>query len=729
MATPANGNTRLRFGTFEIDLVGQELFKRGVPVHLQDKPFQVLAFLLEHPGEIVTREELQKRLWPNGTFVEFDKGLNTAVKKLRQALLDSADSPVYIETLPRRGYRFIAPITSDSFYEPNGKAGFINGRDTAGQNGANASGRVSEGVSGSEGGVSGRLTDMRYMVFAVGLLVALAGIAIFVRYRPPAAASVAQGMSLTRLTQNGKIREMAISPDGRYVTFALREGLTQSLWLREVPSGNELQLLAPDTVNFSGLEFSPDGASVYFIRSEKTNPYYSYLCKMPSAGGSVEQLIRDADSPVSFSPDGKRFVYTREYPSRDITEVRIADRDGANDHALLEIPGHQVYEAGATWSPNNKSIAVPIHVIGKESRFILYVISLSSARATELYSSPGEIGRPMWLGSGDRLLVTLEDVRTHRGQLWTLSYPSGGARRLTNDFSDYSSAIDLTNDGTKLAAIVTNTISNLWVASADDLSRAKQVTSGEPSLFQIRALPDRRLLALGSGVWVMDGDASHRTRFGQVEEPRSIETCKGSVLIVRNKDGNAQLTRFELDGSNAAAIAGGEMLSPVCSPDEKFVYYVNFARQPKGIQRISIEDGSTASVAKVLGDTLFGNLTISPDGTLLAYPYQQYSPPLVALAVLSSKGGPPIKQFRMPGFLGHVRWAPKGDALQYLQTQDGATNLWEQRLEGGGPRQLTHFSVGQIFDFDWSHDQKQLLMTRGQVTRDVVLIEQFQSSH
>jgi DNA-binding winged helix-turn-helix (wHTH) protein len=371
MAIPPNGNTRLRFGTFEIDPARQELFKRGVPVHLQDKPFQVLAFLLEHPGEIVTREELQKRLWPNGTFVEFDKGLNTAVKKLRQALLDSADSPVYIETFPRRGYRFIAPITSDSFYEPNGKAGSIDGRDTAGQNGANASGRVSEGVSGSEGGVSGRLTDMRYMVFAAGLLVALAGIAIFVRYRPPAAASVAQGMSLTRLTQNGKIREMAISPDGRYVTFALREGPTQSLWLREVPSGNELQLLAPDTVNFSGLEFSPDGASVYFIRSEKTNPYYSYLCKMPSAGGSVEQLIRDADSPVSFSPDGKRFVYTREYPSRDITEVRIADRDGANDHALLEIPGHLVYEAGATWSPNNKSIAVPIHVIGKESRFIL----------------------------------------------------------------------------------------------------------------------------------------------------------------------------------------------------------------------------------------------------------------------------------------------------------------------------------------------------------------------
>src|SRR5262249_18067323 len=235
-------------------------------------------------------------------------------------------------------------------------------------------------------------------------------------------------------------------------------------------------------------------------------------------GGLVERLISDADATVGFSPNGKRFVYTRGYPSRDVTEVRIADRDGTNDHALLGLPGHQVYEAGATWSPETDTVAVPVHRIGKQSRFVLYAISLSSGRTTELYSSQGAIGRPLWLSSGKELLVTLEDVRTHRGQLWMLSYPGGEARRLTNDFSDYSSAIDLTNDGTKLATIVTNTISNLWEASADDLSHATQVTSGEPSLLQIRELPDGRLLALGGGVWTMSSDASHRTRFGQIED-------------------------------------------------------------------------------------------------------------------------------------------------------------------------------------------------------------------
>ena len=309
-----------------------------------------------------------------------------------------------------------------------------------------------------------------------------------------------------------------------------------------------------------------------------------------------------------------------------------------------------------------------------------------------------------------------------------MSYPSGETRRVTNDFSDYSSAIGLTKDETKLATIVTNAISNVWAARADDLSNATQMTSGEPSLFEIRELPDRRLLALGDGVWTMEGDASQRRRLGQIEDAEWIETCGSSMLALRKKDGSTELTRLRIDGSGAAAVVGGDIFSPVCSPDEKLVYYVNFAHGD-WIEQISAEDGATTDVAKVLGDTVFGNLAISPDGKLLAYPYQQYVPPLVALAVISSKGGPPIKQFQVPGFLGHIRWSPKGDALQYLQTQDGATNLWEQPLNGGNPRELTHFSVGQIFDFDWSHDQKRLLFTRGQVTRDVVLLENFQSSH
>src|SRR5215470_17816088 len=101
----------LRFGTFEVDLGAGELRKQGVHIKLQEQPFHVLSLLLQKPGEVVTREELRNHNWPPDTFVDFDNNLNTAINKLREALGDSAENPRFIETLPRRGYRFIAPVT------------------------------------------------------------------------------------------------------------------------------------------------------------------------------------------------------------------------------------------------------------------------------------------------------------------------------------------------------------------------------------------------------------------------------------------------------------------------------------------------------------------------------------------------------------------------------------------------------------------------------------------
>src|SRR5580693_7939205 len=109
---------KTRFGAFEVDLRAGEVYKHGIRLKLQDQPFQVLAVLLEHPGDVVTREELHQRLWPSDTFVDFDTGLNSAIKKLRDALSDSAEEPRYIETLPRRGYRFIARVENGTLPAP-----------------------------------------------------------------------------------------------------------------------------------------------------------------------------------------------------------------------------------------------------------------------------------------------------------------------------------------------------------------------------------------------------------------------------------------------------------------------------------------------------------------------------------------------------------------------------------------------------------------------------------
>jgi len=112
MALATQFHDILRFGTFEVDLRAGELRKQGKRIKIQDQPFHVLTILLQRPGEVVTREELRNQNWPPDTFVDFDNSLNTAINKLREALGDSADNPRFIETLPRRGYRFLAAVTS-----------------------------------------------------------------------------------------------------------------------------------------------------------------------------------------------------------------------------------------------------------------------------------------------------------------------------------------------------------------------------------------------------------------------------------------------------------------------------------------------------------------------------------------------------------------------------------------------------------------------------------------
>ena len=723
MATQANGHSRLQFGVFEADLAARELYKRGVPVHLQDKPFEILVLLLERPRQVVSREELQTRLWPNGTFVDFDKGLNTAVRKLRDALGDSAETPVFIETLPRRGYRFIAPVVA------NGSEGIISSLPIPSDNSHELRDAVETAIpetkltSAPRGQLrSSLIIEKKFLFLALALLI-LAAIALVTRReltRTPG--FQLQNMQISPVTDNGKVRYMAISPDAQNVAYALREGLDQSLWLRNLQSGREMQLLAPDIVNFSGMEFSPDGSFLYFVRSEKENPVFSYLCRMPSGGGTVEQLIRDADSPVSFSPDGQQFVYTRGYPPRVITEVRIANADGTSDHLLTVMPGHQVYEAGPTWSPDNRVIAVPLHLVGSHSRFVLYAISLSDSKAVEIYSSSGAIGRPLWIRNGKELLVTLEDVRSHRGQLWTVSYPQGEPRRFTNDLSDYSSAIDLTRNARALATIVTSSISNVWAAPTGDLPHPYQITSGEPSLFQISELQNSKLLALGDGLWTMNSDATQRRRLIEIHDPQWIESCGNHAFVLAAEDGHSVLMRMNLDGSSATTLASAdEILSPACSPDNRYVYYLNLAH-PDKVSRISVEGGAPVDVAYLLGDTPMGNLTVSLDGKFLAYPYQQYSPPQVALAIIPATGGAPVRTFTLPGFIGRLRYSPDGKALEYLMTRNSATNLWRQPVDGSKARQLTDFNSGQIFDFSWSVDRSHLLLTRGQSTRDVVVI-------
>jgi Tol biopolymer transport system component len=165
--------------------------------------------------------------------------------------------------------------------------------------------------------------------------------------------------------------------------------------------------------------------------------------------------------------------------------------------------------------------------------------------------------------------------------------------------------------------------------------------------------------------------------------------------------------------------------SVACSEDGRYVFY-NRVGAPQTIWRVPIDGGPSAKVADVLENGMVGNLTVSPDGKLLAYPFEESNPvPKTKLAIISIDGKAPPRVLNAPGgVFGQVTisWSGDGKALQYLLTLNGATNIWQRPIAGGKPIQLTRFSSGKIFRFNWSCDRKHMLFSRGNTTSDVVLL-------
>ena len=728
MDSPSNRCQVMNFGLFEADLSSRELRKRGHRIHLQDQPFQLLSLLLERPGEVVTREEVRKKLWSDGTYVDFDEGLDTALKKLRFALGDSAQNPTFIETIPRRGYRFVAPVSR------NGLATYAlpgSSAETLADGPPNAI--VLGGHHASPEGARVAPRTAALLKYALTVTVVIAALAVFHYYKrsSPASPLNLQTLEITRLTDNGMVSGVAISPDGRFAVYAKRDGEKEGLWIRQVVTRSDVQILPPDTNGFHGLTFSPDGDYIYFVRSDKNDAYFKYLYSIPALGGTVRKLITDVDSPVSFSPDGRQFVYEHcAQPTNDI-EIKIAYADGSGDHVLAVVHNGSgfMFQPGPNWSPDGKTIAVPVLLLEKPQRWVLYSVSTTTGGLRELYSSSDAIGRPVWISGGRDLLMPHSDPELHRTQLWTVSLALGETHPFTNDLTDYGLDLDLTRDGRSAAAIATKTVSHVWSAPVTNLSAAVQVTTGDFPLLEVTETSDGKLLATGrdGALWMMNADGSQLAHFSNVRNASAVTPCGHFILFASEELGTVSLIRVDRSGMQPATIATANLCCPVCSRDGNSALYVSIA-QPQKIWQVPITGGAPAEVAEVLGSQLVGRLTISPDGKLLAYPYTQYGHVPSegrSVAVVPIDGGPPVKNFKISQDADTLqwRWSPDGKSLHYVQTADGAANIWEQPLAGGQPKQLTKFTSGEIFDFNWTSDGKQLLLTCGERTSDVVLLK------
>jgi serine/threonine protein kinase/Tol biopolymer transport system component len=593
--------------------------------------------------------------------------------------------------------------------------------------------------------VTAQRSNLAKVSIAAGLVVLLAGIG-FAVYRWTARSGSSgnfnlQNMQITRLTENGKAGDLTISPDGRYVAWIVQDGEKFSVWVRQVATGTDVQVLPPEELPFNGLRFSPDGNYLYFTRADKATFNFSYLYKIASLGGTATQIVRDVDTSVGFSADSKQITYMRGVPDEGVWNVMISSADGSNERKLLTV--HSLVGTGfvatPAWSPDGKTIAVSIWELAEGQHPVLKVVTVADGNSKNLFvPTPGStLGPPVWLPDGTGLLLTVREGRPGaRGQIWFVSYPAGDVRRFTNDPTDYSTCcLDLTRDGKTLAVMQDSPTADLWVASARSLDDARQISSGEAHPV-VNWTATGKILTAGAGgqLETMAPDGSNVTRLSLRETPQILPAaCRdGRYLVYVVRSGaTSDVWRVDAaDGGNptqlthVGSVGSGNRFKLDCSPDGKWLAFL--ASNPAASAsawRIAVDGGAPT---KLIDDVDRPRLAISPNGQMVAaHLWGKTATSPSVLAAVPAQGGEPMYRFDAPPGMFNLSWSPDGKSFQYILTREGVGNLWEQPLAGGSPRQLTHFKTDQIVDFAWSQDGTQVVFARGNQNSNVVLISNF----
>lgn len=644
-----NGSDRVQFGPYEADLHTHELWKYGTKIKLVGQPFEVLAILLSKPGELVTREELRDRLWPGDTFVDFNHGLNAAVNRLREALSDSADAPRYVETLPRRGYRFIALVER-----------------------RNASHAIPIPVAPADESVAIRAevpppapplqpqsTELkvlkipkwrRYMVGAgvpvLFLLIIFVAAIVLKKLASRGEASEAHSpvqriRPLTSLAD--ETSEPGFSPDGNYVAFR-REGVKSEesgIFVKSIGSDQLVQL----TRNAGDCcpAWSPDGRSIAFSRiTDKESGIYvvpaSRGQEFPASGsltvtvgGAERKLETNGVAPkrgeLDWSPDGKTIAFSGG------TSIFLLSLDPSAVHRLTEPPPLSE-DWGPAFSPDGQKV---LFVRSRETSFPEEIMAMSTqgGEATRITSEPARIlGPPRWSSDGQSVIYASD--RGSHPALWRTSVDVRDSPVEINDGGWYPA---VSRRGYRLAYQRITRSLNIWQLDLSAPGKRQHIlvpsTSETDQGPGPQISPDSKKLAFMSDrsgtmeIWVSDRDGNNPvqlTAVGSAGTPRWSPDSQSIAFDARGKNGPGIYAVGLQSGAPRLLTPDFESVCPSWSQDGKWIYFAS-GHGGGGFQVWKVPAGGGSEVQLT---THGGHAPMaSPDGKYVFYAKTEYANPEV----------------------------------------------------------------------------------------------------
>ncbi len=705
MLTRSQPAARRRFREFEFDVESSELRKNGERVPLPEQPLRLLEVLLEQPGVLVPREQLREGLWSADTFVDFEHGLNAAIKRLRDALGDSATNPQFIETVPKRGYRFIAPL------EPPG---------------------------GGPASTPGAAAPPRWRVLVVAICVLAAAAAAVMAWRATIDRSADRRGNLPsrlrRLTfDSGIQKDPTFSPDGRYVIYASNKSGNFDLWKQPVDGGEAVQL-TQDPADDVEPNWSPDGATIVF-RSERDG---GGVFTLALADGHTKRLLADGFLP-RWSPDGAHLLFRA---TRYGFDYAISTADGADSHAI-ELPGieRRGWFTAAGWHPTGRVVflngfgtefriaaltpgttrPVPVEIAeGVRTQFATLHLAIAhdepltwSRDGSSLYFSAVDTTRDLWRLTVDPISLQALDgpTRLTAGpeiEAAPIASAGGTLAFATSSKSIRVTLLELAADGRTLTGSPQNVTPTDVPAIQPALS-----PDGEQLAFIVDSPGGRtrelRVMTLRSKTWrvvrrvdALRGENIYRPSWARDGLRIAYSFRQFRPLPFRSSIRALDLRTGEetLITSHATALVADNPWD--WSPDGRYILASGprYVADKFALVRLTVSAAPTAErAAQVLSassDEWVWQAQVSPDGRWVCYMVVLRGKESQAtIYVIGMDGGPRQALTTSPGFFDKPRWSADGRFVYFLAYNGGPFSImgipFESRLgRGAGPTfQLT----------------------------------------
>ncbi len=753
------------FGDYKIEKTERLLTRCGEVVPLPPKAVELLFVLLENNNHIVTKEELMNLVWAD-SFVE-EANLSRNVFLLRKVLGEEKNGgEKFIETIPRRGYRFAANVT-----ETNGEEAIeiITHERTVAHIVVEEEYEVDDApkpeleaaTQNAAVQISGNLTtDEKIILFptskpstqsrpaliSIGAILAVTVLLALGAYlwrngrNSKTSSAPTAAMNIKRLTTNGKIVNAALSPDGKFFVYALEESGGQSLWVQQTTSAHQVNIAPPTKESYWGLTVSPDGEFVYCTVFEADKADLE-LRRIPILGGHVERLAGTPDNAVAFSPDGNLLAWIEVRGEKFM--LRTAKPDGSDGRWLAErkYPSEFNFKGTSTaWSPDSATIACAAKDVDENGGEFMSIVGVDAVTGAENPLSGhrwASVNHLSWLQDG-RLIVIASETSGSPAQIWSLSQPDDVLRQLTNDLNSYE-RLSAAANGEMFLSIQRNSVARLSATGENQaIELAPTIAQQVGSFDEIAWTSDGRIVYFSfadgeTNLWLRDADSSNpRQLTNGMQAQRGLAVSPDNrhiVFAAAQNGGKLNLWRAEFDGRNLTRLtdeSGG--VYPTISPDGKWVIYQQ-GNMSKVIKKIPLAGGASMDVTEISGI----RPQISPGGKLIAVFFIDDSTavePQWSIGIISAEDGEIRRKLTLSSTVNarFLRWTPDGKAIAYISSEGNNVKIIRHSLNDTEPsRPLTAFptDAGMIQAFAWSPDGKQFAFTRESQIRDVVLLSDY----